>query len=293
MSARIATLLLIACFIYTGTQAAAQWTDDPRLGTWTINLAKSRFTPGPPPRDMTVLFEPFGENGYRVTIDSVEADGEVTKHDYVASYDGKDYPVAGDPGRDTVSLKKIDRYILEYTNKRAGKVINAYREVIAPDLQSRSITQKGMSSRGVAVDNLIVYDKQPDPLMGTWKFNSAKSRYTPEPPLRSSIIRREPAPNGLHYTNDGVDGQGKAFHTEYTAYFDGKDHAIAGDADRGSIALHRISSRLVDTINRRDGKITARGRWMVSPDGKVMTMIIQGPPDQSPVRYNVMVYDRQ
>jgi hypothetical protein len=293
MSVRTNVLLLFFIVTSIGIQAAAQWTDDPRLGTWTINLAKSHFSPGAPPRSMTVLFEPYGDNGYRVTIDSVEANDEVTKHEYVASYDGKDYPVAGDPGRDTVSLKKIDRYILEYTNKRAGKVINSYREVIAPDLQSRSITQKGMSSRGVAVDNLIVYDKQPDPLLGAWRFNAAKSRYTPGPPLRSSIIRREPVPNGLHYTNDGVDGQGKAFHTEYTAYFDGKDHAISGDADRGSIALYRVDSRLVDTVNRKDGKISARGRWMVSPDGKVMTMIIQGPPDQSPVRYNVMVYDRE
>ena len=165
--------------------------------------------------------------------------------------------------------------------------------VIAPDLKSRSITQKGMSSRGVAVDNLIVYDKQPDPLMGAWKFNSAKSRYTPGPPLRSSVIRRDPVPNGLHYTNDGVDGQGQSFHTEYTAYFDGQDHTIAGDADRGSIALHRIDSRAVDTVNKKDGKITARGRWLVSLDGKTMTMIIQGPPGQTPARYNIMVYDRE
>jgi hypothetical protein len=156
MSARIAILLLIAFVV----SASAQFPYDPRIGTWKINLAKSKFNPGPPPKDMTVRFEPNGYNGLRVTIDTVEASGEVTKHTYVANYDGQDYAVSGDPGRDTVALKRIDLFTLEYTNKRAGKVINTYREVIARDGKSRTITQKGMSSRGVAIDNEIVYDKQ-------------------------------------------------------------------------------------------------------------------------------------
>ncbi len=160
MRVRFLPLMLASAAVFAGLWAAAQAIADPRIGTWKINLAKSRFNPGPSPRSMTVRFEPHGSNGYQVTIDTVEASGESWKHEYVANYDGKDYPVSGDPGRDTVALKKIDLYTLEYTNKRAGRVINSYREVIAPDLKSRSITQKGMSSRGVAVDNYIVYDKQ-------------------------------------------------------------------------------------------------------------------------------------
>jgi len=156
MSARIAMLLLIPFVLLM----SAQIPNDPRIGTWKINLAKSRFNPGPPPKAMTVRFEPFGNNGLRVTIDTVEASGEVSKHTYVANYDGKDYAVTGDPGRDTVALKRIDLLTLEYTNKKAGKVINTYHEVIARDGKSRTITQKGMSSRGIAVDNVIVYDRQ-------------------------------------------------------------------------------------------------------------------------------------
>ena len=156
MSARIATLLLVVFVISVSAQAP----NDPRIGTWKINFEKSRFNPGPPPRSMTVRFEPFGTNGLRVTIDTVEANGEVRKHTYVANYDGKDYAVSGDPGRDTVALQRIDLFTLEYTNKKAGKVINTYREVIARDGKSRTITQKGTSSRGVLVDNVIVYDRQ-------------------------------------------------------------------------------------------------------------------------------------
>ena len=156
MPRRIIPLLLTLLAASLSLRAA----DDPRIGTWKINFAKSRFSPGPPPKSMTVRFEPYGNDGLKVTIDTVEANGEVTKHQYTAQYDGKDYPVSGDPGRDTVALKRIDLYTLEYTNKRAGKVINSYREVTAKDGKSRTITQKGMSSRGVAVDNIIVYDRQ-------------------------------------------------------------------------------------------------------------------------------------
>jgi len=107
MPARIATLLLVVFVI----SVSAQVPNDPRIGTWKINFEKSRFNPGPPPKSMTVRFEPFGTNGLRVTIDTVEAHGEVRKHTYVANYDGKDYAVSGDPGRDTVAhfIEGLDR----------------------------------------------------------------------------------------------------------------------------------------------------------------------------------------
>ena len=156
MTARIVVPLLILVVLPVRAQAPS----DPRIGTWQLNFAKSKFHPGPSPKSMAVRFEPWGDDGLKVTIDTVEANGEVTKHQYAAQYDGKDYSVAGDPGRDTVALKRIDLYTLEYTNKRAGKVINSYREVTARDGKSRTVTQKGMSSRGVPVDNVLVYDKQ-------------------------------------------------------------------------------------------------------------------------------------
>ena len=156
MRGKLVTLVAAILVISTGLRAA----EDPRIGTWKINLQKSRYSPGPPPKSMTVRFEPNGADGVKVTVDTVSAQREVTRHQYSANYDGKDYPVSGDPGRDTVALKRIDLYTLEYTNKRGGKVINSYREVVAKDGKSRTITQKGMSSQGQPVDNLLVYDRQ-------------------------------------------------------------------------------------------------------------------------------------
>ncbi|MGH7253943.1 MAG: hypothetical protein ACREIE_09125, partial [Nitrospiraceae bacterium] len=88
MTARIAALLLIHVVL----SVRAQVFNDPRIGTWKLNFEKSKFNPGPPPKSMTVRFEPWGDDGLKVTIDTVEANGEVRKHQYTAQYDGKDYP---------------------------------------------------------------------------------------------------------------------------------------------------------------------------------------------------------
>jgi len=49
------------------------------------------------------------------------ADGSMTHWDFTAKFDGKDYPITGDPDRDMASVKKVDDFTLEVVNKKAGK----------------------------------------------------------------------------------------------------------------------------------------------------------------------------
>ncbi|OFW28900.1 MAG: hypothetical protein A3J28_10570 [Acidobacteria bacterium RIFCSPLOWO2_12_FULL_60_22] len=156
MRARLRTVILLALATSAGLWAA----DDIRIGTWKLDVAKSKYSPGPPPKSSIVRFEPYGENGVKVTVETVGAQGGKTKHQYSANYDGKDVPVTGDPNRDTVALKRIDAYTLEYTNKKGGKVIGAYKEVVAKDGKSRTVTQQGTNPQGQPVDNVLVYDRQ-------------------------------------------------------------------------------------------------------------------------------------
>src|SRR5215217_1994918 len=70
---------------------------DPRvLGTWILNVAKSKFTPGPPPTSQIRTYEPHA-NGYRATIKTTYAERKPTFVEYVANYDSLEYPVAGSP----------------------------------------------------------------------------------------------------------------------------------------------------------------------------------------------------
>jgi hypothetical protein len=64
---------------------------------------------------------------------------------YDARFDGKEYPVAGDPGKTTVSLKKVDDSTIEETDHRQGQVVNEIRLVLAKDSNTIAITDKNIA----------------------------------------------------------------------------------------------------------------------------------------------------
>ena len=82
-------------------------TIDPRIGTWKLNVAKSQFSPGPPPQSNTLVIEASGK-GEKVTTEGVSAQGRRTATQYTANFDGKDYPLTGSQIADTVSLRRIN-----------------------------------------------------------------------------------------------------------------------------------------------------------------------------------------
>jgi hypothetical protein len=134
-------------------------TSDPMPGTWLLDLTKSRFSPGPAPKSQAATLTAV-DGGIRVVADRVEADGKTTHFEWTAKFDGKDYPVTGDPGRDAVSVKKTDRYTLEITNKKAGKVTSLLQAVYTPDGKSRTETTTGTTPQGVKIENVAVWTKQ-------------------------------------------------------------------------------------------------------------------------------------
>jgi len=134
-------------------QAADQFT-----GTWTLNIAKSKYSPGMPPKAQTTKLETL-KDGIREIVDRVNADGSLTHWDFTAKFDGKDYPITGDPDRDMASVKKVDDYTLEVVNKKAGKVTTSMKLVVAKDGKSRTNTVTGKNAAGVAINNILFFDK--------------------------------------------------------------------------------------------------------------------------------------
>jgi hypothetical protein len=99
-------------------------------------------------------------NGIRTSADRVEADGKLVHFEWNGTFDGKDQPVIGDPARDYVSVKKVDDYTIEVTNKKAGKVTTVLRAVYAKDGKSRTETTTGTNAAGKAVKNVTYWTKQ-------------------------------------------------------------------------------------------------------------------------------------
>ncbi len=148
-------------FVLSSVVQIAQVTSagNPMLGTWRLDPAKSKFSPGPALKGQTAKLDEV-DGGLRVVVDRIEADGTQTHFEWTAKFDGKDYPVKGDPGRDAVSVRKIDDYTLEITNKKAGQVTTTIRAVYAHDGKSRTETTTGTTPQGQKIENVTVWSKQ-------------------------------------------------------------------------------------------------------------------------------------
>ena len=132
---------------------------DTHVGTWVLNVAKSKYNPGPPPKEQTTIMEAAG-NGIKVTTKGVDAAGKPTSASYTANFDGKDNPVAGNPDWDMTSIKRVNANTLEFTRKKAGKVVQTATSVISSDGKTRTITSTGVDAQGRKINNVAVYDKK-------------------------------------------------------------------------------------------------------------------------------------
>jgi hypothetical protein len=132
---------------------------NPFVGTWVLNVARSKYSPGPPPKEQTVIYEAAGQ-GIKVTAKGTDAAGKPTTTVFTASYDGKDYAVTGNPDYDATSMKRIDANTVELSRKRAGKVVQTATNVVSKDGKTRTITVTGVNAQGQKINNVQVYDKK-------------------------------------------------------------------------------------------------------------------------------------
>ena len=101
MKTKTTGLTLALCFF----AAALCFADDPQMGTWKLNEAKSKFAPGVP-KNHTVVYETVGDN-VKITADGTDKDGKATHNEWTGKFDGKDYPVTGDPTSDMRSYQIV------------------------------------------------------------------------------------------------------------------------------------------------------------------------------------------
>jgi hypothetical protein len=137
---------------------ATCFAENPNMGTWKLNEAKSKI-PAMAPKNNTVVYEAMGDK-IKVTVDGVDADGKALHNEWTGMFDGKDYPLVGDANADTRMYKKVDARTTDLTNKKAGKVTTTGKIVIAADGKSRTVTVSGTDPQGKKVKYTAVYDKQ-------------------------------------------------------------------------------------------------------------------------------------
>ena len=153
------TTILAAGILAAAALATAQ-TKDPFVGTWKLDVAKSKYSPGPAPKSQTSTYEAVGQ-GYKVTVKAEPASGAPQQWSYTSNLDGKDAAITGNnPNADTAAVKRIDALTLESVNKKGGKVTTTQRNVVAADGKTRTVTTTGTDAEGRKVSNVAVYEKQ-------------------------------------------------------------------------------------------------------------------------------------
>ena len=162
MSIRVLRLAAPLLLLFTlQTTSSAQSTqhpaDNPLLGTWRLNLAKSRYSPGPPPKSETRIYSMDAE-GLHGIIERHHASGLNETIEYRANYD-HEYPVRGTAAYDAARFKKINDYTSQAVLSHAGRVFGTALRVISSDGRTMTIT---FQREGVQepVYNVAVYEKQ-------------------------------------------------------------------------------------------------------------------------------------
>ena len=133
-----------------------------------------------------------------------------------------------------------------------------------------------------------------DTNIGTWKLNVAKSTFSPGPAPKSQTIKIEAwGEDGVKFTSDGVDAEGKPTHTEFQAKYDGKFNAYTGTADADMLAYKRIDANTIQATTQLKGKETAVSTAVVSKDGKTRTLTQTGTNAKGQAVKNHLVYEKQ
>jgi hypothetical protein len=152
-------VVVVVAALSAGAWGAAQ-APDPFVGTWTLNVAKSKYDPGPAPKEQTATYEAAG-NGYKVSVKATPATGTMQEWSYTTNLDGADATITGsNPNADVIAVKRIDERTLESVNKKGGKETTRQRNVVSPDGRTRTVTTTGVDGMGQRVNNTAVFEKK-------------------------------------------------------------------------------------------------------------------------------------
>ena len=154
MKTRTILLTLLALFAAVAVCFAA----DVNMGTWKLNDAKSKLSAGAG-KNTGVVIEAAGDS-MKVTVDGIDGNGKPVHNEWTGKFDGKDYPITGDPDNDTRAYKSVNDHTMALTEKKGGKTTITGRIVYSADGKTRTLTATATDAKGTKTKATSVYDKQ-------------------------------------------------------------------------------------------------------------------------------------
>ena len=130
-----------------------------RSPEWVLNVAKSTYVPGPPPRSQTTtLFT--ARQSIKVISQTIDGKGKLSVVEYREAAHGQDVPVTGSRAFDSVSIKSIDANTTKATRKKDGRVVQTATRVSSADGTTFTLTTVGTDERGRRIHDVAVFEKR-------------------------------------------------------------------------------------------------------------------------------------
>jgi hypothetical protein len=155
---RLAALAVGSALVLWATDAAAQ-TPEVWLGTWKLDIAKSQFSPGPPPRSQVVRNVSTNGDGFTSTTDMVRTDGKAFHTEYFARPDGKEYPFTG-VADETISLTLVDGRDATWVVRKGGRVFMEGRTTYSRDGKTRTQVHARVDAKGQKHETTLVFERE-------------------------------------------------------------------------------------------------------------------------------------
>ena len=155
----ILILGLLSAVFATAAPQVGLTQSNPLIGTWKLNLAKSKFTPGPPPKSQTLTFEGAGQD-LKNTAETIDAQGQATKTVFMHIYDGKPHPTTGNAVFDATTYTQVDAYHVNWVRSKAEKAVQTGSNIISSDGKTFTVTTDGTGANSQPISSVAVYEKQ-------------------------------------------------------------------------------------------------------------------------------------
>ena len=152
---------LIKAFLGLAITTIAALGTDNTIGTWKLNVEKSKYSPAPMPVKTLTVTRESSDGGVKVTATGEQTSGTALNGSYTAKYDGKEVKVTGNLPYDTVALKQVNANTLTDERKKTGGSYHATsRVVVSNGGKTMMTTTKGTNTEGKAFTSTFVFEKQ-------------------------------------------------------------------------------------------------------------------------------------
>jgi len=227
---------------------------EPFTGTWKVNLADAKFSQKPDKIEL--------KNG---TYSCLTCDPPVT-----AKADGTDQPVTGHPSYDTENVKIVDDRTVQFTEKKAGKLVSQAKTTVSADGKTATTEFTGYPASGGKPVTGTVMQKRVGgapagmhAVSGSWVMDKAENISD-----NGLTVTYEQSADGLKMTSPTGE--------HYDAKIDGKDYPYEGSPEADKVSLKRIGARGIEETVKRGGKVWSSAQMTVSADGKTIAIVAHG-----------------